>query len=103
MVITCLDVLYKDCVENRKTFKVEKDRKIDKILAEFEHLNLTRNAVHFVANFHEGRRGIRLWSEHDDGYEKANKIFVDLAMELKKFADKYINSHYGKGRTCNLL
>lgn len=103
MVITCLDVLYKDCVENGKTFQVEKDRKIDKILAEFEHLDLTKQSVYFVANFHEGRRGIRLWSEYDDGYEKANKIFVDLAKDLKNIANKYIKGHYGKGRTCSLI
>ena len=96
-------MLYKDCIENGKNFKVEKDRKVDKILAEFERLDLTQQNVHFVANFHEGRRGIRLWDEYDDGYEKANKIFVDLAMNLKNTANKYINSHYGKERTCNVL
>jgi len=103
IVITCLDVLYKDCREGGKNFHVEKDRKVDKILAEFEHLDLTKQNVYFVANFHDGRRGIRLWDENDDGFEKANKIFVDLAKDLKSIANKFIKQHYGKTRHCCLL
>ena len=68
---------------------IEMSHKADLILVEFDHLNLKKSDIYFVTNFHEHRGG-RLWSSEDEGFGKASKEFVDLATELTKIANRFI-------------
>ena len=103
-MITCADLMYQEAEMKRENFEVKKARKLDKVLFEFERQNLTRQSIYLVTNFHDGRRGCKMWSEGDEGYLVANKIFVDLARDLVNIADRFIKRKYNETRrTCVLL
>ena len=101
MVITCLDLIHQNAIIKGSNFDVERSNKADLILAEFDHLNLKKSDIYFVTNFHE-RRGGRLWSSDDEGFHKATKEFVDLAVELTKVANRFIKRRADANHVCTV-
>lgn len=89
--------MFKNAITKGSNIDVEVSNKADLILAEFDHLNLKKSDIYFVTNFHE-RRGGRLWSSEDEGFDKATKQFVDLAMELTKIANRFIDRRADSNR-----
>ena len=103
IVVTCLDLIHQETVRQGKNFEVQVHHKRDKILEAFEDLNLTRQNIYFVTNFHEGTRGgPRVWDEGDKGFDKATKVMVDLARDLLTVADRFIKRKYTKSE-CSIL
>jgi hypothetical protein len=98
VVITCADLMHQEAQERGENFEVKKNRKLDKILFEFEKQNLTRQSIYFVTNFHEGRRGRKMWCEGDEGFDVASKIMVDLARDLLNIANRFIKRKYSLNR-----
>ena len=103
IVITCLDLIYQEALRHGHNYTVEVQHKKDKVLQAFEDLNLTRQSIYFVTNFHEGRRGPKVWDEGDRGFEKASKKVVDLARDLLTVADRFIERKYSTTSRCSLL
>ena len=103
IVITCLDLIYQEALRQGDKYEVELQHKKDKVLQAFEDLNLTRQSIYFVTNFHEGRRGTRVWSEGDRGFERASKKMVDLARDMLTVADRFIKRKYTSESKCTLL
>ncbi len=103
IVITCLDLIYHEAVRQGHNYQVEVDHKKDRVLQAFEDLNLTRQSIYTVTNFHEGKRGLRMWDENDRGFVKVNKKMVDLARDLLTVADRFIERKYTRQSTCCLL
>ena len=104
VVITCADLMHQQAQERGENFEVKKNRKLDKVLFEFERQNLTRQSIYLVTNFHEGRRGRRMWTEEDEGFDVASKIMVDLARDLLNVANRFIKSKYNLARShCTVL
>ena len=104
IVITCLDLIYADALRLGHNFEVEVQHKQDKVLQAFEDLNLTRQSIYFVTNFHKGRRGdARVWSERDRGFDKACKVMVDLSRDLLSVADRFVERKYTRNTSCSLL
>ena len=103
-MITCADLMHQQAQDRGENFQVKKNRKLDKILFEFERQNLTRQSIYLVTNFHEGKRGRRMWTASDDGFQVANKIFVDLARDLLNICDRYIKRKHSLSRAaCSVL
>ena len=76
----------------------------EKVLAAFEDLNLTRQSIYFVTNFHEGRRGgCKMWSSEDSGFNKVTKVMVDLAKDLLALSDRFIRRKYEDKAACCVL
>lgn len=108
IVITCADLMHQQAQDKGENFHVKKNRKLDKILFEFERQNLTRQSIYLVTNFHEGKRGRpplpQLWTTGDEGFEVANKIFVDLARDLVNICDRYIKRKHSLSQGgCSIL
>ena len=103
IVVTCLDLIHQEALRHGFNFEVEVQHKKDKVLEAFEKLNLTRNSVYFVTNFHEGWRGVRVWGEGDRGFEKASKSMVDLARDMLAVADRFITRKYTNESKCTVL
>ena len=103
IVVTCLDLIYQDALSHGHNFEVEVQHKKDQVLQAFEDLNLPRQSIYFVTNFHEGRRGVRVWAEGDRGFEKVTKKMVDLARDLLTVADRFIERKYTSNSRCCLL
>jgi hypothetical protein len=89
VVVTCLDLMFCNAQTKCLNHDTEISLKADLILTEFDHLNLKKSDIYFVTNFHE-HRGDRLWFPEDEGFAKASKEFVNLAMELTKLANRFI-------------
>ena len=103
IVITCLDLIHQEAVRQGENFEVQIQHKRDKVLQAFEDLNLPRQNIYFVTNFHEGRRGgLRVWEVGDQGFDKATKVMVDLARDLTTVADRFIKRRYTKSE-CSIL
>ena len=103
IVITCLDLIHQEAVRQGENFEVQVQHKRDKVLQAFEDLNLPRQNIYFVTNFHEGRRGgLRVWEVGDKGFDKATKVMVDLARDLLTVADRFIKRKYTKSE-CSIL
>ena len=78
--------------------------KKDKALQAFEDLNLTRQSIYFITNYHEGKRGgVRMWDKSDKGFDKATKKMVDLARDLLSVADRFIERKYTRNSSCSIL
>ena len=76
-------LIHREAVRQGENFEVQVQHKRDKVLQAFEDLNLPRQNIYFVTNFHEGRRGCpRVWEEGDRGLNKACKIMVNIARDL---------------------
>ena len=103
IVITCLDLIYQEALRRGHNYLVEVQHKKDKVLQAFEDLNLTRQSIYFVTNFHEGRRGVKVWDTSDRGFEKASKKVVDLARDTLTVADRFIERKYTTNSRCSLL
>ena len=102
-MITCLDLIHQEALRRGDNYQVEVQHKQDKVLQAFEDLHLTRQSVYFVANFHEGRRGVKIWDMWDRGFEKASKRVVDLARDILTVADRFIKRKYTCESRCNVL
>ena len=95
IVVTCLDLIHQEALRQGENFDVQVQHKRDKVLQSFEDLNLPRQNIYFVTNFHEGRRGgLRVWDEGDRGFTKSCKVMVDLARDLLTVADRFIKRKY---------
>ena len=103
IVITCLDLIHQEALRHGENFQVEIQHKQDKVLQTFEDLHLMRQSIYFVTNFHEGRRGIKVWDAGDRGFEKAVKRMVDLARDMLTVADRFIDRKYKCETRCSLL
>ena len=103
IVITCLDLIYQEAIRHGDNYEVELRHKKDRVLQAFEDLNLTRSSIYFVTNFHDGKRGVKMWDNRDRGFQKANKIIVDLARELLTVANRFIERKYTRNSSCILL
>ena len=102
-MVTCLDLIYQEALRHGQNYEVEVQHKKDKVLQAFENLNLVRQNIYFVTNFHEGRRGMKVWDLRDRGFEKASKKMVDLARDMLAVADRFINRKYTSNSKCSLL
>jgi hypothetical protein len=103
-VITCVDLIYQEAITNGENYEIQLQHKRDKVLQAFEDLDLTRNSVYFVTNFHEGKRGgVRVWDKDDRGFYKATKVMVDLAKDLLAISDRFIKRKYTEKTGCTLL
>lgn len=103
IVVTCVDLIYQEALRRGDNYQVEVQHKKDKVLQAFEDLNLTRQSIYFVTNFHEGRRGVKVWDMGDRGFEKASKKIVDLARDTLTVADRFIERKYSHDSRCSLL
>ena len=103
IVVTHLDLIYMEALRHGHNYEVEVQHRKDKVLQAFEDLNLTRQSIYFVTNFHEGRRGAKVWDHRDKGFDKATKIMVDLARDLLTVADRFIERKYTTRSACTLL
>ena len=102
-MVTCVDLIHQEAITNGENFEVQIQHKRDKVLQAFEDLDLTRNSIYFVTNFHEGKRGgVKLWNEDDPGFEKCTKAMVDLAKDLNAVSDRFIKRKYTE-KTCTLF
>ena len=102
-MITCLDLIYQEAIRHGDNYQVEIQHKQDRVLQAFEDLNLTRSSIYFVTNFHEGKRGVKVWDKSDRGFEKASKMLVDLAREMLTVANRFIERKYTRNSSCVLL
>ena len=103
-MISCLDLIYQEALRLGHNFEVEVQHKKDKALQAFEDLNLTRQSIYFITNYHEGKRGgIRMWDKNDKGFDKATKKMVDLARDLLSVADRFIERRYTGNSSCSIL
>ncbi len=60
--------------------------------------------IYFVTNFHEGRRGgVKVWTSKDSGFDKTNKVMVDLAKDLLSLANRFIERKYTNKSGCCVL
>lgn len=104
IVITCVDLIYQEAITNGENYEIQLQHKRDKVLQAFEDLDLTRNSIYFVTNFHEGKRGgVRVWDEGDLGFKKATKVMVDLAKDLLAISDRFIKRKYTEKSGCTIL
>ena len=103
IVITCLDLIYQEALRHGHNYEVEVQHKKDKVLQAFEDLNLTRQSIYFVTNFHEGKRGVKTWDKRDKGFVKVIKKMVDLARDMLTVADRFIERKYTGHSSCCLL
>lgn len=103
IVVTCVDLIYQEALRRGDNYQVEIQHKKDKVLQAFEDLNLTRQSIYFVTNFHEGRRGVKVWDIGDRGFEKASKKIVDLARDTLTVADRFIKRKYTRDSRCSVL
>ncbi len=103
-MVTCVDLIYQEAVMNGENYEIQLQHKRDKVLQAFEDLDLTRNSVYFVTNFHEGKRGgVRVWERDDQGFNKATKVMVDLAKDLLAICDRFIKRKYSEKPGCTIL
>ena len=103
-MISCLDLIYQEALRQGHNFEVEVQHKKDKALQAFEDLNLTRQSIYFITNYHEGKRGgVRMWDKNDKGFDKATKKMVDLARDLLSVADRFIERKYTRNSSCSIL
>ena len=104
-MVTCLDLIHQETIRRGENYEVQVQHKRDKVLQAFEDLHLTRQSIYFVTNFHEGRRGgVKIWDTSDRGFEKVNKVMVDLTRDLLTVADRFIMRKYtAKNTGCLLL
>lgn len=102
-MVTCLDLIHQEALRQGFNFEVEVGHKKDQVLQAFEDLHLTRQSIYFVTNFHEGRRGVKVWGEGDRGFEKATKCMVDLAREMLTVANRFIERKYTTESKCCVL
>ena len=98
-----MDLIYQEALRHGDNYHVEVQHKKDKVLQAFEDLNLTRQSIYFVTNFHEGRRGVKVWNTGDRGFEKASKKMVDLARDTLTVADRFIQRKYTSDSRCSIL
>ena len=106
VVVTCLDLIYKQSVENGRDFSEEVDRRKDAILTAFHKLNFHNARIHFVTNFNRGhRQGIRLWDGRDEGFCQSETGFVKLYKELLESADIFLSNNLTQESStqCTLL
>ena len=99
-----MDLIYQEAITNGENYEIQLQHKRDKVLQAFEDLDLTRNSIYFVTNFHEGKRGgARVWEREDLGFNKATKVMVDLAKDLMSIADRFIKRKYTEKSACLIL
>lgn len=104
IVVSCLDLIYQEALRVGENYEVQIQHKRDHILQAFENLNLTRQSIYFVTNFHEGKRGgVRVWEAGDKGFERATKMLVDLGRDLLTVADRFIERKYTGNPKCTVL
>eukprot|EP00731_Ephydatia_muelleri_P028385 Em0020g29a len=103
IVVTCVDLIYQDALNHGQKFEVQLDHKRENVLQAFEDLNLTRQSVYFVTNFHQGHRGVKIWDPSDRGFDMVTKKMVDLNRELLSLADRFIKSKYNQRSSCGVL
>lgn len=99
-----MDLIYQEAITNGDNYEIQLQHKRDKVLQAFEDLDLTRNSIYFVTNFHEGKRGgVRVWDAGDAGFNKATKVMVDLAKDLLAISDRFIKRKYTEKSGCTIL
>ena len=106
VVVTCLDIIYKQAIENGRDFSEEVDRRKDAILTAFHKLNFNNARIHFVTNFNQGdREGLRLWDYRDEGFSHSEKEFVKLYKELLESANLFLSNNLTQESftSCTLL
>ena len=105
VVVTCLDIIYKQAIENGRDFSEEVDRRKDAILTAFHKLNFNNARIHFVTNFNQGdREGLRLWDNRDEGFSQSENEFVKLYKELLESANLFLSKNLTQESTsCTLL
>ncbi|KAI6660502.1 hypothetical protein LOD99_14086 [Oopsacas minuta] len=106
VVVTCLDIIYKQAIENGRDFNEEVDRRKDAILTAFSKLNFNNARIHFVANFNQGSRHVhRLWDNRDEGFSHSEIEFVKLYKELLECANLFLSNNLSQESftSCALL
>lgn len=99
-----MDLIYQEAITSGDNYEIQLQHKRDNVLQAFEDLDLTRNSIYFVTNFHEGKRGgARVWDRGDLGFNKATKVMVDLAKDLLAISDRFIKRKYTEKRGCTIL
>ena len=105
VVVTCLDLIFKQARERGGDFSEEVDRRKDAILTSFHKLNFDNARIHFVTNFNEGHRHDRLWDSKDEGFSQSEAQFVRLYKELLDSANRFLSKNLTPESTgiCTLL
>ena len=96
IVVTCVDLIYQDALNQGQKFEVQLEHKKENVLQAFENLNLTGKSIYFVTNFHQGHRGVKIWDPSDRGFDIVTKKMVDLNRELLSLADRFIKNKYNQ-------
>jgi len=104
IVVTCLDLNYDKAIQNKENYSTRVHHQREKVLSAFEGLNLTRQMIYFVTNFHEGRRGgVKVWTQADSGFATTTKVMVELAKDLLSLSNRFIERKYTNRHIFNIL